>query len=366
MNVTEYCDKELAKRGSQADIAQQRAISRLQRCYDDWIAYKTRHFNVLQRWLMRPAPPRGIYMWGGVGRGKTFLMDSFYAVVPVQCKMRRHFHAFMRDVHRALKELKGRADPLDELARLVAKRYQLICFDEFHISDIADAMILYLLLLRLFDRGVQFVMTSNDEPSSLYWEGLNRDRVLPAIDLINGKLDVVNVDAGTDYRQCVLKHVKSVYYSPLGCPAERALYESFTQLATISDKKSVVYIANRKIKALHCADGIVWFDFATLCGGPRSKNDYLELATQFHTIILSNVPQMTSNIAAEAHRYMWLIDILYDYRIKLLMSATVPTRELCIEKPLANKFARTISRILEMQSQEYLNTPRRVVDVLLT
>ncbi|SIT66453.1 cell division protein ZapE [Burkholderia sp. b13] len=365
MNVTEYYEKELAERGYQADVAQQRAISRLQRCYDDWVAYKARRSNALRRWIIRPEPPCGVYMWGGVGRGKSFLMDSFYAVVPVQRKTRLHFHEFMREVHRELEVLKGRADPLDELARLVAKRYRLICFDEFHVSDIADAMILYRLLLKLFDNGVQFVMTSNYEPSTLYPEGLHRDRLLPAIDLINERLDVLNVDAGTDYRQRTLAQVQT-YHTPLGAHADRALREAFARLAGVPDENPVLHIEKREIKALRRADGVVWFDFATLCGGPRSQNDYLELATRFHTIILSDVPQMAPRMASEARRYTWLIDVLYDYKVKLLMSAAVPAEQLYVEGPMANEFARTVSRIVEMQSKEYLEAPRRIVDTSLT
>ncbi|WP_323072234.1 cell division protein ZapE [Mycetohabitans endofungorum] len=365
MNVTEYYEKELAERGYQADVAQQRAISRLQRCYDDWVAYKARRSNALRKWITRAEPPCGVYMWGGVGRGKSFLMDSFYAVVPVQRKTRLHFHEFMREVHRELEVLKGRADPLDELARLVAKRYRLICFDEFHVSDIADAMILYRLLLKLFDNGVQFVMTSNYEPSTLYPDGLHRDRLLPAIDLINERLDVLNVDAGTDYRQRTLAQVQT-YHTPLGAHADRALREAFARLAAVPDENPVLHIEKREIKTLRRADGVVWFDFATLCGGPRSQNDYLELATRFHTIILSDVPQMAPRMASEARRYTWLIDVLYDHKVKLLMSAAVPAEQLYVEGPMANEFARTVSRIVEMQSKEYLEAPRRIGDTSLT
>lgn len=184
MNVTEYYARELTTRGYQSDTAQRAAIDRLQRCYDEWVAYKARRSNAFKKLIIHPDLPRGVYMWGGVGRGKSFLMDSFFAVVPVQRKTRLHFHEFMREVHRELEELKGQADPLDELARRIAKRYRLICFDEFHVSDIADAMILYRLLDRLFTNGVQFVMTSNYDPDDLYPDGLHRDRMLPAIALL--------------------------------------------------------------------------------------------------------------------------------------------------------------------------------------
>ncbi len=365
MNVTEYYDRELVTRGYRSDSAQRAAIERLQRCYDEWVAYKARRSNAFKKLIIRPDPPRGVYMWGGVGRGKSFLMDSFYAVVPVQRKTRLHFHEFMREVHRELEELKGQADPLDELALRIAKRYRLICFDEFHVSDIADAMILYRLLDRLFANGVQFVMTSNYDPDDLYPDGLHRDRMLPAIALLKARLDVLNVDAGVDYRQRTLAQVQ-MYHTPLGAAADRALRHAFAQLAAVPDESPILHIEKRELKALRRADGVVWFDFATLCGGPRSQNDYLELASRFHAIVLSDVPQMSPRMASEARRFTWLIDVLYDHKVKLLMSAAVPAADLYVEGPMANEFTRTVSRIVEMQSKEYLETPRRVVDTSLT
>ena len=365
MNVTEYYEKELQTRGYQSDPAQRAAVDRLQRCYEEWVEYKSRRSNALKKLINRPDPPRGVYMWGGVGRGKSFLMDSFYMIVPLHRKTRLHFHEFMREVHRELEELKGQADPLDELARRVAKRYRLICFDEFHVSDIADAMILYRLLDKLFENGVQFVMTSNYDPDTLYPDGLHRDRMLPAIELIKEKLDVVNVDAGIDYRQRTLAQVE-VYHTPLGAAADKALRDAFARLAAVPDESPILHIEKRELKALRKADGVVWFDFATLCGGPRSQNDYLELASRFHAVILSAVPQMSARMASEARRFTWLIDVFYDHKVKLLMSAAVPAEELYVEGPMANEFARTVSRIIEMQSKEYLEAPRRVADISLT
>jgi cell division protein ZapE len=365
MNVTEYYEHELQTRGYQSDAAQLAAVERLQRCYDEWSAYKARRSNAFKKLIVHPDIPRGVYLWGGVGRGKSFLMDSFFKVVPVQRKTRLHFHEFMREVHRELEELKGQADPLDELARRVAKRYRLICFDEFHVSDIADAMILYRLLDRLFSAGVQFVMTSNYDPDLLYPDGLHRDRMLPAIELIKSKLDVINVDAGTDYRQRTLSQV-TAYHTPLGPDADKALRADFAKLAAVPDESPILKIEKRELKALRKADGVVWFDFATLCGGPRSQNDYLELATRFHAVILSEVPRMSPRNASEARRFTWLIDVFYDHKVKLLMSAAVPAEELYVEGPMANEFARTVSRIVEMQSKEYLEAPRRLVDTSLT
>ncbi len=365
MNVSEYYENELQTRGYQSDAAQLAAVERLQRCYDEWVAYKARRSNAFKKLISHPDLPRGVYMWGGVGRGKSFLMDSFFAVVPVQRKTRLHFHEFMREVHRELEELKGTSDPLDELARRVAKRYRLICFDEFHISDIADAMILYRLLDRLFGAGVQFVMTSNYDPDLLYPDGLHRDRLLPAIELIKSKLDVINVDAGTDYRKRTLSQV-TAYHTPLGAAADKALRADFAKLAAVPDESPILRIEKRELKALRKADGVVWFDFATLCGGPRSQNDYLELASRFHAVILSEVPKMSPRNASEARRFTWLIDVFYDHKVKLLMSAAVPAEELYVEGPMANEFARTVSRITEMQSKEYLESERRLVDTSLT
>ncbi|MGA7817145.1 cell division protein ZapE [Caballeronia sp.] len=365
MNVTEYYEQELQTRGYQSDAAQLLAVERLQRCFDEWVAYKARRSNAFKKLIVHPELPRGVYMWGGVGRGKSFLMDSFFAIVPVQRKTRLHFHEFMREVHRELEELKGQADPLDELARRIAKRYRLICFDEFHISDIADAMILYRLLDRLFGAGVQFVMTSNYDPDLLYPDGLHRDRLLPAIELIKSKLDVINVDAGTDYRKRTLSQV-TAYHTPLGADADKALRADFTKLAAVPDESPILRIEKRELKALRKADGVVWFDFATLCGGPRSQNDYLELASRFHSVILSGVPRMSPRNASEARRFTWLIDVFYDHKVKLLMSAAVPADELYVEGPMANEFTRTVSRITEMQSKEYLESERRTVDTSLT
>jgi len=365
MNVTEYYEKELQTRGYQSDPAQRAAVDRLQRCYEEWVEYKSRRSNAFKKLIIHPDRPRGVYMWGGVGRGKSFLMDSFYMIVPVQRKTRLHFHEFMREVHRELEELKGRADPLDELALRISKRYRLICFDEFHVSDIADAMILYRLLDKLFENGVQFVMTSNYAPDTLYPDGLHRDRMLPAIELIKEKVDVINVDAGVDYRQRTLAQVE-VYHTPLGAAADKALRDAFARLAAVPDESPILHIEKRELKALRRADGVVWFDFATLCGGPRSQNDYLELASRFHAVILSGVPQMSARMASEARRFTWLIDVFYDHKVKLLMSAAVPAEQLYVDGPMANEFTRTVSRIVEMQSKEYLDAPRRIVDTSLT
>ena len=358
MNVQQYYEHALLTRGFKADDAQRRAVARLQQAYDEWVAFKSQRSSKFKRLINRPDIPRGLYMWGGVGRGKSFLMDSFYLVVPVVRKTRLHFHEFMRSVHRQLDELKGVADPLDEVARRIAKKYRLICFDEFHVSDIADAMILYNLLTALFEHGVTFVMTSNYAPDTLYPDGLHRDRMLPTIALLKSKLDVMNVDAGLDYRKRALEQVEA-YHTPLGAEADQALRHAFASIAETADEDTRIHIEAREIKALRHAGGIVWFDFATLCGGPRSQNDYLEIASRFHTVILSGIPCLSASMSSEARRFTWLIDVFYDNKVKLIMSAEVEPEALYTQGTLSNEFHRTVSRIVEMQSREYMQSERR-------
>jgi len=358
MNVQEFYQHALGERGYQSDAAQQLAVDRLQQAYQDWVDYRAQRSSVFRRLINRPDVPRGVYLWGGVGRGKSFLMDSFYSVVPVVRKTRVHFHEFMRDVHRQLDELKGVADPLDTVAVNIAKKYRLICFDEFHVSDIADAMILYNLLSALFNNGVSFIMTSNYDPDLLYPDGLHRDRMLPTIALLKDRLDVLNVDAGVDYRKRALEQVES-YYTPLGAAADQALRTAYAKIAEVRDEDPHVNIEGREIRCLRRAGGVIWFDFATLCGGPRSQNDYLELASRFHTVVLSGIPAMSAARSSEARRFTWLIDVFYDHKVKLLMSAEAPPEELYTQGVLSNEFHRTVSRIIEMQSREYMEAERR-------
>lgn len=355
-----HLDTALAQRGFSLDSSQQVAADRLAQLFDDWVDYKAQRSNALKKLIVRPPVPRGVYLWGGVGRGKSFLMDVFFAAVPVVRKTRVHFHEFMRGVHRALDELKGTENPLDAVAERIALRHRLICFDEFHISDIADAMILHRLLARLFDLNAGFVMTSNTPPDGLYPDGLHRDRLLPAIELLTERLDILRVDGGTDYRRRAMGDV-SVYRVPGGSAADAALNISFERIAEAGDESCTLNIESRRIRARRRAGGVVWFDFAVLCGGPRSQLDYLEIAAQFHTVLLSNIPRMNAGQASEARRFTWLIDILYDHRVKLIASAEVPPEQLYVAGALTNEFARTVSRLHEMQSVEYLDTPRLAV-----
>lgn len=365
MSVRQAYDAELAARHYTSDPAQLRAVDALERCASEWAQFKAQRSSLLKKLLKRPEVPRGVYMYGGVGRGKSFLMDCFYNAVPLRRKTRLHFHEFMREVHRELAELQGTVNPLDVLGQRISRRYRLICFDEFHVADITDAMILHRLLQSLFDNGVGFVTTSNFRPDELYPNGLHRDRILPAIALLNEKLEVVNVDNGTDYRRRTLEHVK-LYHTPLGPQADAEMDAAFTELAETHDEDPVLHIEQREIRARRKAGGVVWFDFKTLCGGPRSQNDYLEIATQFHTVLLSNVPAMSVRMASEARRFTWLIDVLYDRRVKLIASAEVPPEALYTEGALAHEFPRTVSRLTEMQSAQFLAEERRTVDTRLT
>ncbi len=365
MSVREAYEAELALRGYSADPAQLRAVEVLETCAAQWTLFKQKRSSALKKLINRPAIPRGVYLHGGVGRGKSFLMDCFFTAVPLKRKARLHFHEFMREVHRELAGLQGTVNPLDALAARMAKKYRLICFDEFHVADITDAMILHRLLLALMDKGVGLVATSNFKPSELYPDGLHRERILPAIELLDSTFDVVNVDNGVDYRRRTLEQLQ-IYHTPLGLQADAAMTDAFARLAATHDEDPLLHIEARALRARRKAGGLVWFDFRTLCGGARSQNDYLELATQFHTLLLSDVPQMSSNRASEARRFTLLVDVLYDRRVKLILSAAVAPEQLYTQGALAHEFARTVSRLNEMQSAGFLALEHRLVDTRLT
>ena len=365
MAVRELYEQTLARRGYQSDPAQLRAIDALERCENEWADYKARRSNALTKLIARPPIPRGVYMHGGVGRGKSFLMDCFFQAVPLTRKTRLHFHEFMREVHRELADLHGTVNPLQELGARIARRYRLICLDEFHVSDVTDAMILHRLLESLFENRVSIITTSNFHPDGLYPNGLHRERILPAIALLKDKLEVICVDNGLDYRQSTLAQV-NLYHTPLGETADSEMSEAFARLAEARDEPALLRIENRELPARRRAGGVVWFDFKVLCGGPRSQNDYLELAAQFHTVLLSDVPQMSPRLASEARRFTWLVDVLYDRRVKLILSAAVGPEALYIEGPLAHEFPRTVSRLAEMQSAEFLALARREVNTAIT
>lgn len=364
MNVSEYFEQSLSERGFAADDAQRAGVARLQQCYDEWVAYKSRRSNAIRRALVHPDLPRGVYLYGGVGRGKSMLMDAFFVTLPLLRKTRLHFHEFMREVQREMAALQGTVDPLTELSRRIARRFRLICFDEFHISDVTDAMILHRLLEGLFDNGVQLVATSNFHPDDLYPDGLHRDRILPAIELIKQKMDVIKIDAGVDYRHKALRGL-NLYITPLGDGAQARMAQAFERMASSAEEEPMLTIEGREIQALQRAGGVVWFSFHELCETARSQNDYLELASRFHTVLVSDVPQMTEAMASAARRFTLLVDVLYDRRIKLILSAAVPPEQLYVRGPLDYEFTRTVSRLNEMQSAEYLREGRRQGEVAL-
>jgi cell division protein ZapE len=346
----------LARRHATLDHAQVAALDRLQTLADDLEVFREARQSALKRLFAPPDVPRGVYLFGGVGRGKSFLMDAFFAAVPVRRKTRVHFHAFMRDVHAALAEVKHEEDPLAVVAADIARRWRLVCFDEFHVSDIADAMILGRLLTALFEGGVVFVMTSNFAPDALWPNGLQRDRFLPTIALLRQWLDVVEMDAGIDYRLRALEHL-ATWHVPSGPAADTALAQAFEAMRSGADEDPQLAIEGRTLKARRRAGSMVWFDFKTLCDGPRSQRDYLELARRFSVVIVSDVPRLGPETADQARRFTWLIDILYDHRVKLLASAEAPAEALYTQGPNAHEFPRTVSRLTEMRTHDYMALP---------
>jgi cell division protein ZapE len=353
----------LTKRGIVADAAQQDAAKRLQRFYDDLLAFKAARRSALRKLLVHPDLPKGVWFWGGVGRGKSFLMDCFFAAVPYKRKRRVHFHAFMREIHESLKRHHSDSDPLLKVAARISDETRLMCFDEFHVSDIADAMMLGRLMPALFDAGVVFCITSNYAPDGLYPNGLHRNRFLPTIELLNQKLDVIEIDAGIDYRLRTLDQAQ-VFLATDDATAEASLARTFHHIAGGPGHSQPVAVLGRLLPVVHRAPGVAWFDFATLCGGPRSQNDYLWLANRHHTVFLSGVPKMGVDMANAARRFTWLVDVLYDHHVKLIVGAACPAQELYTAGVQAGEFQRTVSRLMEMRSLEYLASPHRREDVL--
>lgn len=383
--VEERYRAKLAESSGAPDPSQAAGLAALERCARDWKHYKSQRGGRLAKVFIHPPLPRGLYLWGGVGRGKTFLMDCFFDVVPLERKLRVHFHEFMRGVHREMYDLRGTEDPLSEVALRVARRYRLICFDEFHISDIADAMILERLLMALVKARVGFVMTSNYPPSGLYPDGLHRDRLLPAIRLLEQQLEVVELTAGDDHRRRDQSEAgqswlaahglsSSDFYRtlPSGGPesgsesgskpgsAGEPLQRVFDALADGPlEENGSITIEGREVPFLQRAGGVIWFAASALIGGPRSMHDYLWLAQNFHTVILSGVSQLGRSQFSEARRLTWLVDVFYDHRTRLAISAQVAPDALYTEGPMASEFGRTASRLVEMKTENYLSADRR-------
>ena len=353
---------DLKKDGFSYDVAQEKAVAHLQDLYDELISQNSRDSGLFKKILRRSKVtpsmgPKGLYFWGGVGRGKTYLMDVFYDSLPFSDKMRIHFHRFMQQTHRQLRDLQGKKNPLEIIGRNIAAEARILCFDEFFVSDITDAMILGGLMEQLFKQGVVLVGTSNIEPNDLYKEGLQRDRFLPAIALINQHTRVLNVDGGTDYRLRTLQRAE-IYHFPLDAGAEKSLSDSFRRLAPDKViKGQSIDIEGRPITTRYLADDVLWCDFLDLCDGPRSQNDFIEIAKEYHAVLLSDVPLLGVGTDDQARRFVNLVDEFYDRNVKLIMSAAVSIDELYSGGRLDFEFQRTQSRLLEMQSLEYLARP---------
>jgi cell division protein ZapE len=344
------------------DAAQARAVEALERLYRDLLRAPPRR-GLRQRLAKLAgktrAPVRGLYLWGSVGRGKTFVMDLFYNALPFAEKRRQHFHRFMADVHERLKKHRDVENPLELVADEIAADTRVLCFDEFAVSDIADAMLLGGLLAGLFARGVTLAATSNIVPDQLYSGGLQRQRFLPTIVLLKEHVTVVHVDGSVDYRLRALERA-DVYQTPVGATAEQRLAEFFDSIAPDEgDQGGALELLGRRIDYRRAADGVIWFDFEAICDGPRSKDDYIELSRLYQTVLVSNVPRFDATLENQARRFIALVDEFYERRVKLILSAAAPARELYRGERLRRDFLRTQSRLEEMQSHDYLAEAHR-------
>ncbi|TVL56472.1 cell division protein ZapE [Shewanella algae] len=351
----QHYQQDLTREDFSHDPAQEQAVKALQRVYDE---LQKPQKSGWRNWFSREknSKVQGLYLWGGVGRGKTYLMDTFFDALPGEQKLRAHFHRFMHRIHRELDELKGTRDPLLVIAKQMAQQYRVICFDEFFVSDITDAMLLGTLFEALFKEGVVLVATSNIVPDDLYKNGLQRARFLPAIAEIKANCQVLNVDSGIDYRLRTLEQAE-IYHHPLDETAECNLQRYFTQLAPDSEvSETPLEIDGRSIVIRKQAQGVLLADFRALCDGPRSQRDYMELAQLFHTVLLSGLEQMGAQQTGDdiARRFLALVDEFYERHVKLIISAEVPLEQIYTDGQLSFEFRRCRSRLIEMQSRDYL------------
>lgn len=353
---TERYQHDLRRPGFQHDEAQATAVRHLQRVKDELVErYESaRRQGILRFRKGQVEPVKGLYMWGGVGRGKTYLMDIFYESLPFRRKLRIHFHRFMQRVHKELNALRGTKNPLEVVADRLHEEAVVICFDEFFVTDITDAMLLGGLFDQLFRRGVTLVATSNIPPERLYENGLQRERFLPAIALLKKYCDVLNVDAGVDYRLRMLERA-SLYYTPLGPEAEAALGNCFNELTGgVGKGAGVVVINDREISVINHGEDVLWASFSALCETPRSASDYIEIAREYHTVIVSGIPVMDARNDNAVRRFINMVDEFYDRHVKLIVSAEAEINSLYEGGRLNFEIERTKSRLLEMQSKEYL------------
>ncbi len=350
------------------DDEQLRIVQLFDRLHRELVAAESQQQSIWSR-LKQKLPgqgerqlnPNGLYLWGGVGRGKTYLMDLFYECLPIVAKRRTHFHRFMQEIHQQLTRLQGEANPLQEIAASIADETRVLCFDEFFVSDIGDAMILAGLLDALFSRSVVLVATSNVEPRRLYENGLQRERFLPAIALLQQHTEVVEIRPGSDYRLQRLSNTE-LYLHPVDDSTDARLLDCFRDLAPDVreiQEAPMIRILERDIPARYSADDVVWFTFAALCDSPRSAFDYVEIARLYHALILSEVPHLDDDSNDQARRFINLIDELYDRKVKLILAAACPLDRLYGGSRLSFEFERTRSRLVEMQSHDYLGREHR-------
>jgi cell division protein ZapE len=360
MTPLERYRHDLERRAFSPDPAQREAAGYLQTLYEALLAEYQRRESRLARLRLslggsRPAPYRGIYLWGGVGRGKTWLVDSFHESLPFAQKTRLHFHRFMRRVHGELKELRNQRSPLLTVADRLAADNLVLCFDEFHVGDIADAMLLGGLLQALFERGVTLVATSNEHPDRLYSGGLQRERFLPAIAQLKQHAHVVHLDSATDYRMRYLEQA-GTYHHPLDGSAGRMLAEHFERIAPDRGSAAeLLDIEGRSVPTVRAADGVVWFTFEAICNGPRGAADYIEIARQYQTVLIGGVPQFDESMEDAARRFIMLVDEFYDRNVRLILTAAAPPDHLYAGRRHTVPFRRTASRLVEMQSVDYLS-----------
>lgn len=361
MNIREAYEESLLREGHIRDPAQENIVALLEDLQSRMQTERSWQSG-LRRFFSRPADrdyhgERGLYIWGGVGRGKTFLMDLFFETLAIDGKLRIHFHRMMHDVHRRLKALDNIENPVDKIAVDIAKDTRLLCFDEFFVSDIGDAMLLGKLLDGLFRRGVTLVTTSNSPPHKLYADGLQRQRFVPAIELLERFTNVVNMDGDTDYRLRLLQQA-GTYMTPDDDAAAVKLRHFFEESASSHiEENRLLEINGRDICARKCAKGIAWFNFAEICDGPRSQVDYIEIARWYPTVIVSGVPVLDAEHENQARRFIALVDEFYDRRVKLIVSAAADIAALYTGSRLDFEFERTVSRLIEMQSTDYLASP---------
>lgn len=361
MNIREAYEESLRREGHVEDPAQLDIIARLVDLQARLTASAPRRggWRTLFKSRRDEEGPtvRGMYLWGGVGRGKTFLMDLFFESLTIKAKQRMHFHRMMHEVHDRLKAMGNVEDPLDKVAADIARQTRVLCFDEFFVSDIGDAMILGRLLDGLFRRGVTLVATSNSKPDDLYEDGLQRQRFLPAIELLNQHTAVVHMGGDIDYRLRLLQKAGTYLY-PDDAHALGRLSYFFDESASSQIRSNQdLDVYGRKIRAHKCAKGIAWFRFDDICDGPRSQADYIEIARWYPSVIVSAVPRFDATLENQARRFIALVDEFYDRRVKLILSADADVKSLYQGNRLAFEFERTVSRLIEMQSNEYLALP---------